>query len=166
MPPSPTGVRLMVTGSTEGHLATGPPEVYDSLSTAVLDRAGVIVAVNEQWQRFCHDNGGEPDACGVGASYLDACSAAGDDPVARHAASMVRKALLGELSMPATVLTPCAAPGTTGWFDMRVVSRLDETGACEGAVVSFSERLDLGLLRPRVRPGHRRPPWPPRGPIR
>ena len=150
MPPSTTGVRLMVTGSTEGHLTTVPPQDSESLTIAVLDRAGVIVAVNEQWQQFCRDNGGDPEVCGVGASYLDACSAAGDDPVARHAASMVRKALLGELSTPATVLTPCAAPGTTGWFDMRVVSRLDELGACEGAVVTFCERLDLGGLRPRA----------------
>lgn len=139
----------MVAGSAEGRLGTGPPEVSDGLSTAVLDRAGVIVAVNEHWLTFCCDNGGDPAACGVGADYLEVCAAAGDDPVARHAASMVRKALHGELSLPATVLTPCAAPGTTGWFDMRVASRLDDAGACEGAVVSFSERLDLGRLRPR-----------------
>ncbi|WP_344147021.1 sensor histidine kinase [Nocardioides koreensis] len=129
---------------------TAPEQDSDSLSIAVLDRAGVIVGVNEQWQRFCLDNGGDPDACGIGASYLDVCAAAGDDPVARYAVSMIRKALLGELSTPATVLTPCAAPGTTGWFDMRVVSRIDDSGACEGALVCFSERLDLGRLRPRT----------------
>ena len=139
----------MVTESTEGRLApTGELVPNDEVSTAVLDRAGVIIAVNTRWQEFCNANGGDPATCCAGASYLAVCAAAGDDPVARHAASMVRKALLGELSTPASVLTPCAAPGTSGWFDMQVASRLDDTGTCEGAVVSFRERADLGGVRP------------------
>jgi signal transduction histidine kinase len=140
----------MVTGTPEGLAPRLNQDPGDGASTVVLDRDGVIVAVNEHWQQFCLDNDGDPAACGVGASYVEVCAAAGDDPVARHAASLLRKALLGELSTPATVLTPCASPGTSGWFDMRVVSRIDDSGVCDGAVVSFSERVDLGRMHPRA----------------
>src|SRR6478672_11264568 len=140
----------MVTDSAQRHLAAGPhPSAGGSRSTAVLDRDGVIVAVNEVWQAFCRDNAGDLVACGPGANYLEVCTAAGDDPVARHAASLVRKALRGDLQTSATLLTPCAAPGTSGWFDMEVASRQGPDGTCDGAVVSFCERVDLGVARPR-----------------
>lgn len=141
---------MMVTGSFDSHPAAGThPPPFDDQITAVLDRDGVVVAVNERWQEFCRANGGDLASCGIGASYLAVCEAADDDPVARHAASMIRRALAGELVSPSTVLTPCAAPGTSGWFDMQVMSRLDDDGVCEGAVVTFSERSDLGQVRAR-----------------
>ena len=140
----------MVTDSAQRHLTSGPhPDTGRSRSTAVLDRDGVVVAVNEAWQAFCRDNAGDLTACGPGANYLEVCTAAGDDPVARHAASMVRKALRGDLQAPATLLTPCAAPGTSGWFDMEVASRQGPDGTCDGAVVSFCERVDLCAARSR-----------------
>ncbi|WP_246354912.1 PAS domain-containing protein [Nocardioides ungokensis] len=124
----------MVTDSAQRHLTSGPhPDTGRSRSTAVLDRDGVVVAVNEAWQAFCRDNAGDLTGCGPGANYLEVCTAAGDDPVARHAASMVRKALRGDLQAPATLLTPCAAPGTSGWFDMEVASRQAPDGTCDGA---------------------------------
>jgi hypothetical protein len=39
-------------------------------ATAVLDRVGTIVAVNTAWRMFALDNGGSPEATGVGVSYV------------------------------------------------------------------------------------------------
>ena len=35
---------------------------------ALLDRDGVIVTVNDAWESFCRDNGGEEGRTGVGMS--------------------------------------------------------------------------------------------------
>jgi len=40
---------------------------------AVLDEAGVLIAVNEPWERFARENGGAPDVVSVGANYLNVC---------------------------------------------------------------------------------------------
>ncbi len=42
-------------------------------NVAVLDRNGIIVAVNEGWERFAVDNDADPASVDVGADYLDAC---------------------------------------------------------------------------------------------
>ena len=55
------------------------------------DGDGTVVAVNESW-RLGARAGGLPDDL-VGASYLDACDAAGDDPYARQAAASLRGVL-------------------------------------------------------------------------
>lgn len=79
---------------------------------AVLAADGTIVAVNESWRRGARA-GGLPDDL-VGASYLDACDAAGDDPYARQAAASLRGVLDG--SLPAATLT---YPLGDRWFMMR-----------------------------------------------
>jgi len=154
----------MVTGQAQRDLESGPHlPPGRSPSTAVLDGEGMIVAVNEAWQAFCRDNAGDLATSGPGVNYFEVCTAAGDDPVARHAAAMVHKALRGELANPVTVLTPCAAPGTSGWFDMEVTSRMGPDGQCQGAVVTFCERTDLGVALPRSpRPLAGGPGSPPR----
>lgn len=115
----------------------------DAGSTAVLDDHGVIVAVNEQWLDFCRANDGHPELCGPGVSYLEVCDGAGGDPAAARAGELVRRALRGEIPGSTRILVPCPAPGTSGWFDMLVRSRLQPDGRCEGAVVTFCERTDL-----------------------
>jgi PAS domain S-box-containing protein len=49
--------------------------ILDSLpaSIAVLDREGIIIAVNDAWSRFSADNGVSAAAAGPGASYLGLC---------------------------------------------------------------------------------------------
>lgn len=79
---------------------------------AVLDADGTIVAVNESWRLGARE-GGLPDDL-VGASYLDACDAAGDDPYARQAAASIRGVLDG--SLRAATLT---YPLGDRWFMMR-----------------------------------------------
>jgi signal transduction histidine kinase len=104
---------------------------------ALLDARGMIVWVNECWQDSVRANHADPQACGPGASYLGVCDNA-DDNVARWAGRTIRAAIAGDLPAPARMATPCAMPGTTGWFDMLVSSRRDDEGRCIGASVTFS----------------------------
>ena len=102
---------------------------------ALLDRDGVIVTVNDAWESFCRDNGGEEGRTGVGMSYLDVCAAAGDDSGVQEAVALVRDALAGKVMAPASLLVPCDAPGRPRLFDMLVSSRFDDDGRCVGAAV-------------------------------
>lgn len=70
----------------------------DSLEdhVAVLDDAGVILAVNGAWQRHTSEYG-VPEI-GIGTSYLEACDAAGSrSPEAAEAAASLRRMLAGGL---------------------------------------------------------------------
>jgi PAS fold len=133
----------------ESHMRTlaDAGRVANDVEIALLDPAGVIVAVNQAWVDFCLRNDGDLVACGVGASYLDACVAAGDDAGAAEAGSHVRAALAGDLPGPATLLIPCDAPGTPRWFDLLVSSLVDAKGHPIGAAVTLSRR-HAGTGRP------------------
>lgn len=105
-----------------------------SNEVALLDRDGVIVAVNRAWDEFCRANGGEPARCGVGLSYLEVCDQAGDAATIDLAAA-IRRALRGEAIVAARVRVPCHSPGTRRWYDVLVSTRCDERGDSVGATV-------------------------------
>jgi signal transduction histidine kinase len=108
-------------------------------SIALLDGDGAIVAVNEVWRQFARDNGGHPDRCGIGMSYLGVCDAAGDDEASMSAAVAIRAALAGELASVARIRTPCGYAGRLRWFDLLVSQRRDAAGRPLGATVSLTE---------------------------
>ncbi len=108
------------------------------VEVALLDRDGVIAWVNQAWQAFAAANGGDPARTGRGVSYLQACTAAGDDPVAQEVAGAIRAALAGDLPGPLTVEVPCHSPATERWFDVLISSRFDDQGRCRGATVTLS----------------------------
>jgi PAS domain-containing protein len=119
---------------------------------ALLDRDGVIVAVNGAWDSFCAANGGEPERAGIGLSYLDVCAASAGDSSADHVAEAIRTALQGDLPAPMLVEVPCHSSSLSRWFDTLVSSRLDDDGRCLGATVTLS----LALATPRpTRPASR-----------
>ena len=120
------------------------------VEVALLDRDGVVAWVNQAWQAFAAANGGDPARTGVGVSYLQACAAAGDDPVAAEVAGAIRAALAGDLPGPLTVEVPCHSPSTERWFDVLISSRFDDQGRCLGATVTLS------LARSHPRPSSRR----------
>ena len=112
---------------------------HSDAEVALLDLSGTVVAVNEAWERFARENGGDPDRTGVGTSYLAVCESAGDDPVAALAAAAVRAALAGELPAPLSVVIPCHGPDGQRWFDMLVSPRLrrgERPGRCGGDAVT------------------------------
>ena len=119
----------------------GPPPARSSVEVALLDRAGVIAWVNDEWISFGAANGADPRRTGVGASYLDACAAVPADPCSQEVASAIRTALAGDLPAPLQVALACHAPDEARWFDVLVSSRFGDTGACVGATVTLSPVL-------------------------
>jgi len=103
---------------------------------AVLDAKGVIVAVNNAWRRFAHENGLlESGQDMVGANYLHACKNAfnqfyGDEANAARAG--IEAVLAGELETFCFEY-PCHSPTEQRWFYLNV-SPLQ--GSQHGVVVS------------------------------
>ena len=122
----------------EGPAGPAPPGPDVGTEIALLDRRGVIVSVNHAWQAFTTANRGDPSRAGPGASYLEACAAAGQDPVALEVAAAIRQALEGDLPGPLTIEVPCHSPDTARWFDMLISSRLDDDGQHRGAAVTLA----------------------------
>ena len=88
---------------------------------AALSRDGVIVAVNEPWNRFAQENGGDPVSVGVGANYLDVCrrAASSGDPEAQTALAALESVLAGKAER-ALLEYPCHSPSQARWFAMTV----------------------------------------------
>lgn len=88
---------------------------------AVVDAAGVIVAVNSAWTDFMLDNGGTPETCSVGANYLSACDraqgACADEgpPVAQG----LRAVLSGEQAS-FSLEYPCHSPTEQRWYRVQI----------------------------------------------
>ncbi len=129
--------RRRMTGAPPGSRIPRP-RADVGVEVALLDRDGVIAWVNQAWQGFAAANGGDPARTGPGVSYLQACAAAGDDPVAQEVAGAIRAALVGDLPGPLTVEVPCHSPATERWFDVLISSRFDDRGRCQGATVTLS----------------------------
>lgn len=88
-------------------------------SIAVIDNSGVIVRVNDLWQRFAAENG-DPDGAstGVGINYFQVCRAS-NDPQTLAVLDGMLKVLAGE-APSYEVVYPCHAPHEERWFMMRV----------------------------------------------
>jgi diguanylate cyclase (GGDEF)-like protein/PAS domain S-box-containing protein len=115
--------------------------VLDSLDAeiAVVDRNGVIQAVNARWQRFALENSPEAGRpalrTGVGASYLAACD--GGSGADAENISEVRAGLQSVLDGHLPRFSheyPCDSPQQQRWFSM-VVMPLGH----DGAVISHTD---------------------------
>ena len=120
-----------------------------TVSLALLDRAGMIVSVNQVWTDFARDNGGYLARTGVGMNYLEVCEAAGDDPLAQQVSDAIRSAIQGALPAPISVRIPCSPPEQERWFDELISSRYTDDGECIGATVTLSpsERVPVAPYR-------------------
>jgi PAS domain S-box-containing protein len=114
-------------GFWEGVLDSVPANV------AVLDRDGLIVAVNAPWREFARRNGARV-AVDAGSDYLAVCdrAAAAGDPAAAEAAGLLRRTLSG-FGGGGKVEYECDGPGVRRRCVMRVVPHRVE-GRLEGAV--------------------------------
>jgi PAS domain S-box-containing protein len=104
---------------------------------AVLDKLGVITAVNPAWDSFCRENNGDQTRCSIGANYLETCrdAAAMGEHDALHVARSVRKVLNGSLEA-FQYEYPCHSPSGRHWFLLQATPLRDGKG---GAVVSHSD---------------------------
>lgn len=91
----------------------------DALSAhvAITDAAGHILAVNEAWRHFTPAGA---SGTGVGANYLEVCRrASAEQPEAGLILEAVPALLRGE-RRELRLAYPCAAPGSSRWFQLRV----------------------------------------------
>jgi PAS domain S-box-containing protein len=101
---------------------------------ALLDSKGIIVAVNESWQRFAAANALQsPDFC-LGSSYLTVSEMAGGEcsEEAREVAKGLRRVLDGDLP-EFSIEYPCHSPNEKRWF--RLMATLVHQGDTVGVVV-------------------------------
>ncbi len=131
----------------EGQAFAGGPlfatALLDALpdATAVLDREGIIVAVNRAWRMFAIDNGGLPETTGVGVSYVQVCEravAAGSADAAEVLAGL--HAVLGGASVENDREYPCPSPAVARWFTSRITAIGPPTGGALAAHVNISRR--------------------------
>ena len=115
------------------------------VESALLDRDGVIVSVNQAWLAFAEANGGDPARTGPGMSYLEVCAAARDDPAAQQVAEAIRVALAGDLPGPLVIDVPCHSPAAERWYEVLISARPGSDGQNLGAAVTLS------LARSRLR---------------
>lgn len=99
--------------------------IFQSLPAhiAVVDREGIILAVNEAWRRFAAENeGADLPSVAVGANYLEVCrrAAAAGEPGAQSALAGIQSVLAGE-SVNFVQEYPCHSPEEERWFSMSVV---------------------------------------------
>ncbi len=117
--------------------------VLDALpdATAILNSAGVIIAVNRAWRMFSQDNGGDAKATGVGVSYLDACaraSTAGSADATEALAGL--RSVLGGQSVEHEWEYPCHSPNVSRWFISRITSVRGDPGGAVASHVNISRR--------------------------
>lgn len=126
--------------------------VLDTLSAhlAIIDETGVIVAVNARWRDFARANGGDPDATGVGANYLEALRVAASED-ARQAAEMLDgiAAVMAGREPLFYAEYPCHGPGQRQWFAVRVTRCL--TGGRPLAVIAHEEVTHRRLAHDRLK---------------
>ena len=101
-----------------GRLGTALWEVFPG-HVALLDRDGVVVAVNRAWRQFGMTHGAAATT-GLGTNYLDVCDRAADldEPEAAQAAEMVRAALAG-CSASGRLAYPVESAARQYWFSLQ-----------------------------------------------
>jgi two-component system, cell cycle sensor histidine kinase and response regulator CckA len=111
---------------------------------AVLDRQGIIVAVNAAWERFARENGAEHAArTGVGADYLAVCrNATGAFAEEAQAALEGIQAVLQGDRPFFSLEYPCHSPEVRRWFVMHAAP-LSHANA--GVIVSHTNITERKL---------------------
>ncbi len=105
-------------------LAAAESAVLNALpaNVAVIDREGVILSVNERWERFAAGNALDPSSSGPGQNYVEVCERAQQkgDADARAAAAGIRAILSGASTREFLLEYPCHSPAEERWFLLRV----------------------------------------------
>lgn len=98
-------------------------DVLNALSShvAVIDRHGVIVAINKAWELFASTNDSSTELVGVGSNYLDTCKKAirsDNEKLAFQALQGIEQVLAGK-TQEFELEYPCHSPEQERWFVMR-----------------------------------------------
>ncbi len=116
--------------------------VLDAMTAhvAILDRDGLILAVNAAWRAFARDNGFPDEHCGVATNYLSACTSPSGDPGPSPGDGI--RAVLSGTRASFSMEYACHGPDRLRWF--RLMASPLSAGAVQGAVVmhvDITERI-------------------------
>lgn len=119
----------------------------DALSShiAVLDRHGVILAVNKAWRRFATANRYQGRDYGIGSNYLDECAAASGACVDARAVGDGLRSVLSGATETFEHEYPCDSPGERRWFLLRA-TRFVTPHPGDGHVVVAHENITARRL--------------------
>ncbi len=116
---------LKASENMQRQLAARQSGILDALPAHIclLDGAGNILEVNNEWKQFATANGYRGINFGVGSNYIETCeNAAGDCAEdARQAADICRAVLSGEVAHY-EMEYPCHSPTEKRWFKQTVTS--------------------------------------------
>jgi putative nucleotidyltransferase with HDIG domain len=116
---------------------------------AIIDRHGVITAVNQAWVEFADDNNGSLPNHGIGLNYITLCDPEAGQQVANttaddygvQAAQGIRAVLAGRQNR-FQLTYPCHSPTEQRWF-MLTVTPLDSIEITQGAIVAHENVTTL-----------------------
>lgn len=110
--------------------------MFDALPAhvALLNKDGIIQAVNVAWKRFAEANGLNSSTFNIGDNYMQVCEVAHGEcsEEAARVAQGLRSVLQGEANA-FTLEYPCHSPKEERWFRLTITAV--EAGKREGAVV-------------------------------
>ena len=116
--------------------------ILDALAAhiVVLDKTGVIVAVNRAWRQFASENGGRPQDFEIGVNYLETLRASAErgDGSAAHALVGIRAVLAGQKKQ-FDLEYPCPGADRARWFLMQA-SPLPDNGGCVISLLDITDR--------------------------
>ena len=85
--------------------------------TAIVDRSGAIVAVNNAWKRFAKDNGADLSKVSEGANYLHVCErATGEQSQYAQSFGEGLRSVLCSREERFAMEYPCHSPTERRWF--------------------------------------------------
>jgi diguanylate cyclase (GGDEF)-like protein len=119
--------------------------VLDALTSqiCVIDKSGLIVAVNRAWRKFGAENKAETGRSDIGTDYVKICKDAfgpGADE-ADDFAKGIQAVLEGKTDL-FQMEYPCLSPAKSRWF----LGRVTPLDGHDGAVISHSDITDRKLL--------------------
>lgn len=112
-------------------------------SIAVLDKNGMIIAVNHTWQKFAIDNNDTSDgvATGVGINYLDVIKkTTGEDKENVDEILSGIKDVLNKELQEFSIEYPCHSPDEQRWFMLRATPLGGENGGAVLAHINITEK--------------------------
>ncbi len=122
---------------------------------ALLDPAGVIVAVNESWRRFATFNALQSADFTIGVNYLQVCeTAVGDCSTESLLVSAGLRNVLAARKHSFEIEYPCHSPSEKRWF--RLMAAPLRPGLQEGAVIMYIDVTDRRLAEEASRESEER----------
>lgn len=115
-----------------------------SVSAAILDSSGTIIAVNDAWREFGRRNGLRLADSGIGSNYIKFCAPEGARP--SRFASDLKELLAGRLDL-LTQVYPCHSRSRKRWFSLIALPlSLDRPSGVALLHINLTDTLPLPIV--------------------